>query len=791
MTINKHRYTAVLGVLILLSLTAQTCAAKSLSPQLTQPNSQAQNNRLPDDYHFVNDKQGWLLMSSRLFWTDTGGDQWKDITPAALDGWSIASAFFLDNSNGWTALLYPDSNGASHLGIAKTENGGSQWNFQPLILFNPADPAGIVDRIYLDFIDRNTGWMVVKRASSPTFSQATLFKTRDGGITWDKLAMPIGAPVYFINSTQGWTSGGVNGDGLFVTQDAGETWTALSLYSLKNDTERVVYRLPVFDSQGTGYLPVIVTASSGSILNVYQSGDTGRSWTLSSSSAIDLKNGSDITFSTPGDGRWVASSSSGQVIQGSSKGVERVAGASLLGTASGNKSALPGNQPALGISRLEMTSQSMGWATSQSGDCSSDPARPGSPKCTSSSNFLRSSDGGINWQPITLPSVATVHQGIAASQSPTASIQGFDTCVVPPVDQMATWIGHSPYSVLNLYIGGSWLGCKQAQMSLITNDYVGHLSQQGWRFIPTWVGLQAPCYCPSCSGKPQMSSDANTAYNQGVNEANAAIETAANLGLTNSSKASTIIYYDMEAFDYSNGSCQNAVKAFINGWTHQLHARLNKSGVYSTSCALSKSGINAIPNVPDDIWPAYWLIPFQYRSDASVYGIYCLSDQLWSNHQRFHQYSGEHNETWGGVTITALDNNVVDGDVAMWSNNGTDCPKTGGVIVYWDPNYNCVNSFGDTGYRMRSNVGVLNLNDGWINDKISSIKTIGCYFVILYSDINKSGYSVTINFDVPNLAALGNYPGTTIPVLGTVSSIEIIFNTTCVQKYFPIIGNNG
>jgi hypothetical protein len=32
---------------------------------------------------------------------------------------------------------------------------------------------------------------------------------------------------------------------------------------------------------------------------------------------------------------------------------------------------------------------------------------------------------------------------------------------------------------------------------------------------------------------------------------------------------------------------------------------------------------------------------------------------LWVNHQRLHQYKGDHNETWGGVTIN-IDSNFLD-----------------------------------------------------------------------------------------------------------------------------------
>ena len=45
-----------------------------------------------------------------------------------------------------------------------------------------------------------------------------------------------------------------------------------------------------------------------------------------------------------------------------------------------------------------------------------------------------------------------------------------------------------------------------------------------------------------------------------------------------------------------------------------------------------------------------------------MFGDPYVSDSLWANHQRVHQYKGGHKETWGGVTIN-IDSNYVDGPV--------------------------------------------------------------------------------------------------------------------------------
>lgn len=98
--------------------------------------------------------------------------------------------------------------------------------------------------------------------------------------------------------------------------------------------------------------------------------------------------------------------------------------------------------------------------------------------------------------------------------------QGFDKCEIPSLSELQTWKANSPYQVVNLYIGGSRRSCPN---TALTAAYLAQLSQQGWKFIPTWVG-------PQCL-YDDISDDLTTAYNQGVAEANAAIAVAANLAL--------------------------------------------------------------------------------------------------------------------------------------------------------------------------------------------------------------------------------------------------------------------
>lgn len=256
--------------------------------------------------------------------------------------------------------------------------------------------------------------------------------------------------------------------------------------------------------------------------------------------------------------------------------------------------------------------------------------------------------------------------------------QGFDACNLPSASDMQAWWQGSPYRVVNLY-GGPLHACHEGQA---TRQRVQELMQQGWKFIPTWVGPQSQCWAivssaaaarnvvvaSNGSSARRIEQQVELAYAQGVSEANAAIEWATNLGLTDADGADTILYYNLEHFDESpqgnqeGGSCIEASQAFVNGWSAQIQERNNLAGLYTTACTFSRY-VNTTPAL-NAVWIARYLIPYQYRADASVFGLPCIGDDVWSEHQRIVQYAGGHDETWNDVTLN-IDSNVIDGIVAL------------------------------------------------------------------------------------------------------------------------------
>ena len=171
---------------------------------------------------------------------------------------------------------------------------------------------------------------------------------------------------------------------------------------------------------------------------------------------------------------------------------------------------------------------------------------------------------------------------------------------------------------------------------------------KGWRLIPIDVGRQAPC----TTYRNRMSSDPATARVQGREAADGSVTAARVLGIPTGSA----IYSDIEAYSPS-ASCTGAVLSYLSGWTEQLHALGYLSGFYSSAASGLRDAANAYNNTAytrvDHIWFAWW----NGLADTNT-GSYAPAS-TWANHQRIHQYSGEVNETWGGVTLN-IDRNYLD-----------------------------------------------------------------------------------------------------------------------------------
>lgn len=225
----------------------------------------------------------------------------------------------------------------------------------------------------------------------------------------------------------------------------------------------------------------------------------------------------------------------------------------------------------------------------------------------------------------------------------------FDTCDAPTVTAMRAWES-SPYDAVGVYVGGPNRTCGQANL---TADWVSQVTARGWRLVPIYMGLQAPCtFRPN-----SVEIDPAQASAQGTASAQDAIARAKALGMT----AGSGIYGDMENYDATDMSCRTTVLRYLSAWTKELHRQGFVSGVYaglySGARHLSDYYTSTGYARPDALWIARW------DGSAALTGWSGISNAKWANHQRAKQYRGDHNETHGGVTIN-IDSDRFDGPVA-------------------------------------------------------------------------------------------------------------------------------
>lgn len=217
---------------------------------------------------------------------------------------------------------------------------------------------------------------------------------------------------------------------------------------------------------------------------------------------------------------------------------------------------------------------------------------------------------------------------------------GFDTCTAPSLATMKAW--RPSFEVTNIYIGGAARGCAQPNL---TAGWVREVRAMGYRIIPTYVGLQAPC------GSRSQRFTAGNAAGEGRNAAADAARKAGELGIPKGAP----IYFDMEAYNSGDSACRAAVLRFVDNWVRGLRAEGYTPCLYSSVA----SGIRDVGDAtgiskPEGIWFAHW------DGRAQIYGDPYIPDGWWHPHRRIKQYRGDHRETHGGVTLT-IDSDIADG----------------------------------------------------------------------------------------------------------------------------------
>jgi photosystem II stability/assembly factor-like uncharacterized protein len=209
---------------------------------------------------------GWGFDSEdRILRTRDGGMSWQAVTPPTGD-YTRAGFFALDADTAWATFSLSMYSYPKTAYVWHTEDGGTTWKpSQAFRLDRDVDgndnPSDYYHPLMLQFIDPQTGWLLVDVFSGMNSTRPLLFQTYDGGENWllvndhyHDLTYAVGAGFAFIDDQNGWYGQnnipikmGMNridtiiSDGgwkLLKTQDGGRSFPDFTLLPLPSEWQQ-------------------------------------------------------------------------------------------------------------------------------------------------------------------------------------------------------------------------------------------------------------------------------------------------------------------------------------------------------------------------------------------------------------------------------------------------------------------------------------------------------------------------------------------------------------------------
>jgi photosystem II stability/assembly factor-like uncharacterized protein len=222
--------------------------------------------------------KGWgIATDGSVLTTADGGMSWHETGVGAGNG----VLFALNGDTAW----YADGTSVGQVTVDRTHDAGASWQRTALAT---QDPTALPTPVGLTFTGPMTGWMMVAYGVSLGTESVEIYRTDDGGRQWALTATSgatSGLPtagvktgLTFVGSGVGFVTGSSDTAPWFVyvSRDGGGTWSPA--------------RLPKAIGQGVTYparmaaaiLPVVIDAHNGQSFGLLESGDLGRTWSLSS-----------------------------------------------------------------------------------------------------------------------------------------------------------------------------------------------------------------------------------------------------------------------------------------------------------------------------------------------------------------------------------------------------------------------------------------------------------------------------------------------------------------------------